>query len=120
MQIQQQTWNANSGWTIERNENFTFGKAALVLVFGDRFELEKEERFYELQNFYPNSHIIINSTSGEIAGLNVYESSLVATAIQFEHTSYKVEVENIKKSNSRSENTPICREAKALLTCASS
>ncbi len=100
MQIQQQTWNANSGWTIERNENFTFGKAALVLVFGDRFELEKEERFYELQNFYPNSHIIINSTSGEIAGLNVYESSLVATAIQFEHTSYKVEVENIKKWDS--------------------
>ena len=81
MQIQQQSWNVNSGWTIERNENFTIGKSTLVLVFGDRFELENEARFTELQSFYPNSHIILNSTSGEIVGMNVHEGSLVVTAI---------------------------------------
>ena len=96
MQIQQQTWTANSGWTVERNENFIFGKSALVLVFGDRFELEKKERFMELQNFYPNSYIILSSTSGEIMGTEVSDGSLVVTAIQFEHTAYQVAVENIK------------------------
>ncbi|MGB1204230.1 MAG: FIST signal transduction protein [Chitinophagales bacterium] len=96
MQIQQQSWNAYNGWTVERNENFTFAKPALVLAFGNRFELEKEERFIELQNFYPNSHIILNSTSGEIIGTEVKDGSIVVTAIQFEHTTYEVAVENIK------------------------
>ncbi len=98
MQIQQKNWTSQSGWQhISGPNGDTDVSNSLVFVFGDRFELEQAERFKELQALYPNSDIIINSTSGEIIGQRVSESSIAATAVKFEKTAYHISKINISE-----------------------
>jgi hypothetical protein len=61
-------------------------QAQLVLLFGAPFLLRQQIPYLELKQAYPYAHIIGCSTAGEIAGTHVYDNSLVATAIYFEHT----------------------------------
>ncbi len=87
MKIQQNTWTANSGWEQEVSPNET---QTLVLAFGNRYVLEDANRFEEIKTMYPNSDIVINSTSGEIIGQSVLDDSIVLTSITFEKSSYKI------------------------------
>ena len=69
---------------------FNSQKANLVLAFGERAFLEKTTPFQKLKRLYPNSQIVICSTSGQISNTNLVENNLVATAIAFEKTAIKV------------------------------
>jgi hypothetical protein len=94
MKIQQRKWTVNDGWELFRNDS-DISANCLVLAFGAR---EKIEHCYEdIAQFYPDSDIIINSTSGEILGSEVLDDSIVVTAIQLEKTDYKIATININE-----------------------
>lgn len=60
--------------------------AQLVLVFGATAALQDPELVQSIRKSCPMAHILGCSTAGEICGAQVYDDSLVTTAIQFEHT----------------------------------
>jgi hypothetical protein len=94
MKIQQRKWTVGNGWELFRNDD-DISSNCLVLAFGAR---EKIEQCYdEIAQFYPDSDIIINSTSGEILGAEVLDDSIVVTAIQLEKTKYKIATININE-----------------------
>jgi len=88
MKTEQIIWRPSSGWDYIANNNLS-ESANLVLAFGSREILESPERFFEIKEKYPNADIMINSTSGEIHDINVYDDTIVLTAIHFEHTELK-------------------------------
>lgn len=88
MKIDQLKWDEKSGWSSSPIEPLK-SKANLVLAFGGRHEIEKKNRFDEIKSFYPSANILMASTSGEIIGNEVFDNSIVATAIYFERTELK-------------------------------
>ncbi len=96
MKIQQNTWTNDTGW---KNTNGGHAEKSLVLAFGNRYILEDPTRYEEIRSMYPNSDIIINSTSGEIQGQQVLDNSIVLTSIQFEKSTYKIVTTEIGETN---------------------
>lgn len=85
MQIEQMRWTQANGW--EPTAPGTLGKPAqLVLLFGSTGVLKEQHHLDEIKQAYPNAHLLGCSTSGEIYETQVFDDSLVATAIQFEAT----------------------------------
>lgn len=80
------------------SDGFTPEKANLVLVFGERVFLDKLQSYHSVKKIYPQSHIIICSTSGQISDTNLIENNIVATAIQFEKTALRVSEIDIFKN----------------------
>jgi len=71
----------------------------LVLVFANRMLLEKEEIVDNIRREFPYEHIIFGSTSGEIIDSNVFDESIVVTAIEFERSSFEIRTQNILDHN---------------------
>lgn len=71
----------------------------LVIVFGNRFLLEKENIYQEIKEIFPTGNIVFGSTSGEIISDKVSENTIVLTAIEFEKSSYLVKSKNVKDFN---------------------
>ena len=71
----------------------------LVLVFANRMLLEKNEIIEEIRNEFPYEHIVFGSTSGEIINNNVFDDSIVVTAIEFEKSTFEIRTENILDHN---------------------
>lgn len=67
-------------------EDFDRMQCQLVLVFGESSLITDAAVFNYLERGYPEAHIILSSTSGEIIHTDVFDSSVVVTAIQFENT----------------------------------
>ncbi|MEM7658123.1 MAG: FIST N-terminal domain-containing protein, partial [Bacteroidota bacterium] len=67
----------------------------LVIFFGGKEPLQQPEVVVELQAKFPAAYLIGGSTSGEIIGDEVLDDSVVATAIEFEHTSVEMASMNI-------------------------
>lgn len=63
------------------------GDATLVLAFGDGALLSDRLRWQEIRDFYPSAHIVSASSSGEILDTQVFDQTIVLTAISFEHAS---------------------------------
>jgi len=94
MKIEQKKWTKAHGWELcikpQGTEPHLPGESIqLVLAFGTRPILREQERFHEIRQDYPNAHIMGCSTAGEICGAQVFDDSLIVTAIQFEHTQIK-------------------------------
>lgn len=97
MQVEQKKWTAQKGW--DSLSDFKLGeKADLVLAFGNREIIANKKHFNRLKIYYPNAHIVLSSTSGEIIGTDVLDESIVSTAINFEKTKLKVAQVNIEDS----------------------
>lgn len=62
--------------------------AQLVLVFGARAILKEHAAVEEVKKLYPNAHMLGCSTAGEISGTQVFDDSLVVTAIRLESTPF--------------------------------
>jgi hypothetical protein len=88
MKLEQSHWTSEAGWTTTHVEPGR-GPAQLVLVFGDRFSLLRPEVLDELRTSYPGAEVVGCSSSGEIRGTRVYDSTVVATAIHLERTSIR-------------------------------
>lgn len=85
MKVDQKAWTAASGWR-EIVVQGVHSAAQLVLLFGARARMQDPEAFQQVRAWYPEATIVGCSTAGEICGTEVRDHSLVATAIQFEHT----------------------------------
>lgn len=84
MQFEQKKWKAASGWTQVSPTSLDGKKAALVFAFGDRDIIEEPKRFEELRQTYPQAHIVLVSTSGNICGVEINDNAIITTAILFE------------------------------------
>ena len=109
-------WTHSEKWICTKSNTHGNNKK-LILLFADRFVLEKQKDVYtSLKELHPNSDIISVSTSGQINDANVYDNESVATVIEFEKSSYKIDAvehnstlsssqvgaEFVKKNKSRS------------------
>ncbi len=98
MKIEQRLWTASKGWETESNNDFP-KENNLVLAFASRHNLEKENLVKEVLDLYPNSDVILNSTSGEIYGNSVYDESISVSAIHFEKTQFEIAQVEISNAN---------------------
>ncbi len=89
MKTEQKHWTAKAGWQILKEAGLA-DTADLVMVFGSRFLLEDSTKFDEIRNMYPNAHVLMGSTSGEIVKDLVFDDSLSLAAIEFEKTELRV------------------------------
>lgn len=86
MKIQQLQY-IDKSWKIHIHaEDFDRMQCQLVLVFGESALITDAAVYNYLERGYPEAYIILSSTSGEIIHTDVYDHSVVVTAIQFEHT----------------------------------
>jgi hypothetical protein len=82
MRVQQRV-NSSGTWTVHGQESLD---AQWVLVFAAGSLLQKQDLWDELKTFYPRARIVACSTAGEIAGSHVFDDTVVATALEFEHS----------------------------------
>lgn len=70
-------------------------KNPLVLIFANRMLLEQEKVVNDIRQEFPYEHLVFGSTSGEIIDTNVFDDSIVVTAIEFEKSSFEIRTANI-------------------------
>ncbi len=88
----------SGGWlTQPESSNFSAQNAQLVLVFGAGEIISKAEFYNELLKRFPNAHIVSSSTSGEILNDQVYDDTVVITAIEFEKSTIRTVAIKINK-----------------------
>jgi hypothetical protein len=101
MKINQQTFSEKKGWETVRNDNFDPGSCNFALAFGSREIISKSEAFNYIKKCYPNAHILLNSTSGEITDTYVTDDTISLTGILFEKTeisSASIQIESVTNS----------------------
>lgn len=96
MKTEQKKWTKAGGWSV-LSDNKLKDTAQLVLFFGDSFLLKEQVHFDEVKIFYPHAHIVSGSTAGEIIDDQVFDNTMVVTAIFFEHTTIQCAKTKIEK-----------------------
>jgi hypothetical protein len=101
MKIQQILVNESSAITkVKTSELFSANSAQLVIAFGEREILEVIDFYSLLKQEYPNAAVVICSSAGQISNSTIGESHPIATAIEFEKTTFTVSSYNLlKKQN---------------------
>lgn len=84
MRVEQSLWTKSGGW--EPIVGGLGDTAQIVFVFGGTSFLKEDKGMTDLRAAYPKACIFGCSTAGEICGVHVYDDTLGATAIHFEHT----------------------------------
>lgn len=97
MIIEQLIYSSQGAWVKNFNASKTL-VSPLVLVFADRFLLEKSDFLNETLAFHPDGSHVFVSTAGEIAGNQALENSAVVTAISFEHGRFEAVASNLKST----------------------
>jgi hypothetical protein len=103
MKLEQNIWTEKNGW---KPAEFGSSVAQLLLIFGGSKQMADAPWFAALRRAYPNAIFFGASTAGEIAGTRVYDDTLVATAITFEHTKLalaRVQMHDVKDSTEAGE-----------------
>lgn len=88
MKIEQKIWTANKGWspTLASPDG---SRIDLIILFGSTALIKEKCQFDEIRKVYPNARWIGCTTAGEICDTQIYDDSLVLTAIHFEKTKIK-------------------------------
>ncbi len=85
---------SNDEW-IFLSENVTLNPQ-LCLLFGSRFEVEKEKTYItELKKLYPNAQIVTTSTAGNIFDEELLDDTILATCVEFTKTTIDTKVYSI-------------------------
>ena len=100
MKIAQVQYFGNQWRTDLIPDGFDLQKAQLVLAFGDPALVTNPWLFSHIRALFPAAAIVSSSTAGEILQENVFDNSLVVTAIQFEKTSIRCRLSNIREHGS--------------------
>jgi hypothetical protein len=88
MNIEQQQWTKTDGWVPDAPGALS-NIAQLVLVFGATSVLKQHDLLQNIRMSYPNAHLLGCSTAGEICGTQVFDDTLIVTAVHFEYTSLR-------------------------------
>ena len=83
MRVSQEVLDAQGRWKIDGKP---VRNAGLVLFFGGRALLEDPAAFQQMRQRHPAAILMGCSTAGEICDTRVSDDTIVATAIEFEHT----------------------------------
>lgn len=87
----------DDNWSRHRiNHSFNEGNAVLVLCFAAKEMLQTNSIYGTVRDKFPRATIAMCSTAGEIYHDTVQDHSLVAVAMQFDHTQIKAASVNIK------------------------
>jgi len=87
MILEQRRWTADEGW---KGVSKLADTAQVVFLFGGTSALSDGAWRKDLQAAYPKAALFGCSTAGEIADVRVYDDTIVATAVRFEHTNFKI------------------------------
>lgn len=88
----------NGSWQkLVSQPGFSAASAQLVLVFGSRALITETAVFSYLREHYPKAQIALSSTSGEIVQDEVFDQSIVATAIEFQQSLVCSHLTNINR-----------------------
>jgi len=85
MHVTQRRWTASQGW-IPTPPPPDASAADLVFVFGATSLLQQPGALDPIRAAFPTAHLLGGSTAGEICGAQVFDDSIVATAVRFAHT----------------------------------
>lgn len=83
MQVWLDEWSVDRGWTDGQNSD---RQPTLLLVFGGVESFSERGALDALRSRYPSATLLGCSTAGEISDTRVRDGSLIAAAVQFEHT----------------------------------
>jgi len=89
MHVEQALCSTGGDWQCAGNSG-SQSNSQLVLYFGARSALENDVYYQHLKTRYPSAHIVGCSTAGEILDDEVYDDSVVISAISFEKSNVKV------------------------------
>ena len=98
MKTEQLKWTKNNGWKNFSGTGLT-ATPQMVLIFGSTSVLKQTEILADLKKKYPDSYFIGCSTSGEIAGTEVNDDTVIATAVLFEHSKVISHSANIQNAD---------------------
>jgi len=88
MKIEQRKWTQAGGWQTTKDVGF-LESPQLVIVFGARQILSDTKHYEEVKAAFPNSHLLMPSTAGEILDNEVSDKTLSLSAVKFEKTELK-------------------------------
>jgi hypothetical protein len=88
MKVEQRKWTQAGGWQQTKDVGF-LESPQLVIVFGARPVLSDAKHYEEVKAAFPNSHLLMLSTAGEILDNEVSDNTLSLSAIKFEKTDLK-------------------------------
>jgi hypothetical protein len=100
MRIRQVTWLPRQGWEVSSTSDDLNGAAFVLYFFGPGLE-DLPSRHAELGAQFPGAVLVGCSTGGEIIGDEVFDNSLVASAVQFDRTGIHVAKVEIEGDGSR-------------------
>lgn len=89
MRAEQLVWIPTDGWSEQPDPNMA-QNATLVVGFGSRDVLQDSSRYDSIKELYPNAHIALCSTSGEIAGTHIRDNTVSIIAMSFDNTPLEV------------------------------
>ena len=95
MKIEQVHWSQASGWSAQPGRELG-ARASLVLAFGGTGIMADAGRYEEIRSCYPAAEILLCSTAGEISGTEVFDDTLVLTAVQFEEATLRATAASIQ------------------------
>lgn len=75
----------------------------LVLVFGNRFLMEKDGVYDEIRTLFPSGHLVFGSSCGELVAGAVNDAHITITAIEFEKATFEIQTFNIQEVDGDSE-----------------
>lgn len=110
MRVEQRRWTQQDGWSAPL-AGAGVTAPQLVLFFGSREALYEGSCKRSLRALYPGAQHIGCSTAGEICGVEVSDGTVVATAIQLEHSTLRTaSVRLANASQSAEAGTRLARE----------
>ncbi len=96
MQTSLFTFNGNKLQTQTEPAIADLSKTQLVLGFGGKEVISTKPVYEELKSKFPNAHIVLCSTAGEIINNRVNDNSVSVAAIELEKTSIQPVAVNIR------------------------
>ncbi len=97
IKVEQRKWVEGSGWSGSTGNKLE-SVPQLVIVFGGSSLVSVPKTLDDVKALYPESHILMCSTAGEILNTSISDNSLVLTAVHFEKTSLQFGQTSISKA----------------------
>ncbi len=89
-----------------KNEDWVYphGKVSLskplVLIFGNRFQLEDQSLFAEVKELFPDGELVFASSCGDLVAGAVNDEHITITAVEFEKSRFEIQRVNISDFDS--------------------